>query len=378
MLLIKINQSFKMIAFFLLVYSYFSNQSSFSSNFKDCNYKAFYIKNIKTDVTSESIIKAKKIAEKQALNIALNSLLNRLALNNNEKNIFEIDVRNLINFIKINEEANSPKRFIASFDICFNREAILMFFKKSNLSHAEVYSLPISVLPIFGSPNGYVVFDKNNLWYKLWFKNLENYDGLLRFKLSKASFKIKRNVNIKDILSSEKEEIKKIIKFNKSRRIMVVVSEPVLLKEGQFALKTYSRLYNENGDFDTTLYTNLKRFKEYKDLLKIEQKILNKEIVNILNIFSNNWKKNNLFKENIVTQVNLYVPIKIKKDWSSFIKLLKNLSYVNDFKIISLSNKVGKVRIYFQGKVNTFLTILNEKGLKIEKIKDEFVLLKKG
>ena len=53
---------------------------------------------------------------------------------------------------------------------------------------------------------------------------------------------------------------------------MVVVSEPVLLKEGQFVLKTYSRLYNENGDFDTTLYTNLKRFKEYKDLLKIEQK----------------------------------------------------------------------------------------------------------
>ena len=159
---------------------------------------------------------------------------------------------------------------------------------------------------------------------------------------------------------------------------MVVVSEPVLLKEGQFALKTYSRLYNENGDFDTTLYTNLKRFKEYKDLLKIEQKILNKEIVNILNVFSNNWKKNNLFKENIVTQVNLYVPIKIKKDWSSFINLLKNLSYVNDFKIISLSNKVGKVRIYFQGKVNTFLTILNEKGLKIEKIKDEFILLKKG
>ena len=88
--------------------------------------------------------------------------------------------------------------------------------------------------------------------------------------------------------------------------------------------------------------------------------------------------QNNLFKENIVTQVNLYVPIKIKKDWSSFISLLKNLSYVNDFKIISLSNKVGKVRIYFQGKVNTFLTILNEKGLKIEKIKDEFILLKKG
>jgi len=38
--------------------------------------------------------------------------------------------------------------------------------------------------------------------------------------------------------------------------------------------------------------------------------------------------------------------------------------YVNHFKIISLKNDVGKVRINFQGTAKTFLTILNEKRFK--------------
>ena len=157
---------------------------------------------------------------------------------------------------------------------------------------------------------------------------------------------------------------------------MTVVSEPVLLKNGNFGLKTYSRLYNKKGEFDSTLYSNLKKFKSYNTAVKVQKKQLEKEIKQILFIFSESWKKNNLFKENALTQVNLYVPIKRKNDWSKFISLVNKLPYVNHFKIISLKNDVGKVRINFQGTAKTFLTILNEKGLKITKVKDEFVLSK--
>ena len=41
-----------------------------------------------------------------------------------------------------------------------------------------------------------------------------------------------------------------------------IVSEPVLLKNGNFGLKTYSRLYNKKGEFDSTLYSNLNTSKE--------------------------------------------------------------------------------------------------------------------
>ena len=157
---------------------------------------------------------------------------------------------------------------------------------------------------------------------------------------------------------------------------MTVVSEPVLLKDGSFGLKTYSRLYNEKGEFDSTLYSNLKTFESYNSAFKAQNKQMEKEIKQILSIFSESWKKNNLFKANELTQVNLYVPIKRKNDWSNFILLVKDLPYIYDFKIISLKKDVGKVRINFQGTAKTFLTVLNEKGLKIKKVQDEFVLSK--
>ena len=141
-------------------------------------------------------------------------------------------------------------------------------------------------------------------------------------------------------------------------------------------LHPISRLFNKKGDFDSTLYSNLKKFKSYNAAFVAQKKQLEKEIKEILNIFSESWKNNNLFKENVLTQVNLYVPIERKNDWSNFIFLVNNLPYVNHFKIISLKNDVGKVRINFQGTAKTFLTILNEKGLKITKVKDEFVLSK--
>ncbi len=331
MLLVKINQSFIKLIIFTLFNIIFFYQNCFSADFKDCNHKAFYVKNVRSDVTSETIVKAKILAENQALYSALIRLIQRLTLKQKEKIKFEIDIRNLINFIKINNEANSTNRFIASFDVCFNRKAIIKLFKSFNLSYAEVYSLPISVLPIFGSPRGYVLFDKNHVWKKLWLKNIQNYDGLLKFKISKANLHLKRNLKVKKVLNSEKNEIVKIIEFNKAKRLMIVVSEPVLLKDGNFGLKTYSRLFNKKGEFDSTLYSNLKKFKSYNAAFISQKKQLEKEIKEILNIFSESWKKNNLFKENVLTQVNLYVPIERKNDWSRFIFLVNNLPICKSF-----------------------------------------------
>ena len=51
-------------------------KSSFSSNFKDCDEKAYYITNIKSDITSKNIQKAKRIAENNASSTAFKKFLN--------------------------------------------------------------------------------------------------------------------------------------------------------------------------------------------------------------------------------------------------------------------------------------------------------------
>ena len=376
MLFLKINQSFKLFLIIFILMALYVFKFSFSSDFKDCSNKSFYITNIKSDITSDNISRAKSLAENQARSKAFTRLLQRLSVRQKKKIKFDLDIKNLIDFIKINQEANSLKRFVGIFDVCFNRKAVINFFQSNNLAHAEVYSFPISILPIYGSPRGYVFYDEKHVWHKLWLENLSKYDGLLNFNISKANIALKRNLKPKKIIQAEKNEILKIINFNNRQRLMVVLAEPILLKGGKFALKTSAKLYNANGTFDSTLYLSEKKFKSYESITKIKPEKLNIEIKKILMIFSESWKKNNQFKANTLTHIDLYIPLNKKNDWSNFIYLVKKIPYINEFNIIALTDEVGKVRINFQGSANTFFTILNEKGMRVKKIEDEFVLSK--
>ncbi len=376
MLFTKINQSF-----FLLIIIFINNlfflKTSVSSNFKDCKDKAYYITNIKSDVTSKNIQKAKLIAENNARSTAFKEMFERLVLNPKNDNTFKIDLKNIINFIKINQEASSITRFVGSFDVCFDKTETTKFFENNDLSYAEIFSVPISVFPIYGSPRGYVFFDEQNTWQSIWTREIDNYNGLLSLKVSKGNIFLKRKLKAKKILSSESKEILKIITYDQTKRLITVIAEPVLLKNGDFALKTSAKLYNKNGQFVANIYKNVKNFKNYENVKRNEKKYLEKEVKKIIYIYSESWKKSNLFNKDILTHIDLYVPIKKDKNWSNFINLVDDIPYINEFIIIAIRNDVGKVRIQFQGTVDTLFSIFNEKGLKFRKVKDEFILLNK-
>lgn len=375
MLFSKIKHTFFVIIIFIIINNIIYMKSSFSSNFKDCDEKAYYITNIKSDITSKNIQKAKRIAENNASSTAFKKIFERLVLNPKNEKKLKIDFKNLINFIKINQEASSINRFVGSFDVCFNRLETKKLFEKNNLSYAEIYSVPISVLPIYGSPRGYVFFDEQNFWHSSWANEIENYNGLLNLKISKGNIFLKRKLKAKKILRSEPTEILKIIKYDNTKRLITVIAEPVLLKNGNFALRTFAKLYNKNGEFVANIYTNVKNFKNYESIQKNENTYLEKEVKKIIYIYSESWKKSNLFKKDILTHIDLYVPIKKEKNWSNFINLVDNIPYINEFTIVAIRNDVGKVRIQFQGTVDTLFSIFNEKGLKFKKVKDEFILL---
>ena len=96
----------------------------------DCKEKAFYINDVISEAKHKDLTKAKFNAEENGRLIAFNQLLNRLAFRKQIKNSYEIDLNKMINFIKINNEANSTNRFVGSFDFCFSRDEVVKFFKR--------------------------------------------------------------------------------------------------------------------------------------------------------------------------------------------------------------------------------------------------------
>ena len=219
--------------------------------------------------------------------------------------------------------------------------------------------------------------DEKDLWYKLWKDFLNLNDSLLKFKLSAGNLSLKRNIKGEEVLKSNKNVLKKIIKNDLTKRILVVILQPKLARIGKYQLKISGNLYNEIGEFDQTIFSKVRNYENFKSVTKLNKDILLKDISELIYVFEESWKKNNFFKEGLTTFVDVYIPIQRKQDWSNSLQLLNSLPYMKKIDIIGLKGDVGKVSLTFQGTNNTFFNILNEKGFKLKQVNDEFILLRK-
>ena len=323
----------------------------------DCKNSSFYIKNIKVDVTKETLVEARSLAENQARKIALDRLLKRLTLSNNIHLSKNTELLSLVDFIKINNEANSDNRYVANFDVCYNRELIINYFLEKKLKYAETYKQSIAVLPIFKGPRGFILWDRKDLWYSLWKKNLNSIDGLVKLKIAKSNLYLIRNITSKVILESNKLQIKKLIDYQNTDSVLLVLAEPVLSNIGTTFLNISVKLFNKNGELDSTIYSNKIQLKQISSIYKIKKDILRNEVINIINSIESSWKKVNLIDTNIDNQIDLWVPIPRDKTTS----ITRNL-YFNDkeIKVKSTINflnsgilKIGDELIFYNGKNNS-------------------------
>ena len=287
----------------------FTYSVSFASNNDDCRNSSYYVKNIKVDLTKKSIVEARKLAEDKAKLFGLKKLLNKLTLRNKKIKFKNLEVLQLVDYLKINSEANSNTRYVANFDICFNRKLIIEYFHKNKIQYAETYRKPISILPVFKGPRGVIIWDEKDPWYLKWKTEIKSSEGLVKFSLAKGNLKLSRRIRSNLINVSNKDLISKLINLEKSEELLVVIAEPVLKNDGKTFLSTYAKIYNKNGILENTLYRNKTPLKTTASLYNIDQTLLNQEVLNIKNSIEKNWKKDNLINSSIINEVELIIPI---------------------------------------------------------------------
>ena len=329
---------------------------------QDCLNSSFYIKNISVDITKESINEARSQAEQKAKLIGFKRLANRLIIKNLGFNFNTIDIFSLVDYLKINKEANSDKRYLANFDICFNRNLVIKFFRKNKFQYAETYREPIAVLPIFKGPRGYVLWDEKDDWYLNWQNKLKIIDGLVKLKLAKGNFSLNRNLKANLLLKSNEDQINKLINNENTNALILVVAEPILMRDGKTYLSTYGKFYNKSGKIRSTIYRNSILLKRTSSFYNVDKALLEKEVSNMIKSIETNWKKNNLIDTRIYNEVDLIIPItQIKSTLLS-----KNL-FFNDKSIIVKSTsdfkdqgflKIKNEIIFYKTKTeNTFENI---------------------
>ena len=352
MILKKLN-----LFFLIFIKIFFFISLSFGSSNDDCRSSSFYIKNINVDLTNSSIMKARSEAELKAKLVGFKRLIKRLTIRDKQIKINNSEISQLVNYLKINKEANSDKRYKANFDICFKRMSVINFFRNKKIIYSETYRETIAVLPIFKGLRGVVIWDKNDVWYKKWKQELMLDDGLVKLDLAEGNFYLNRNLNTKSLTNFDKKLIQNLIKNEKTNSLLLVFAEPVLKTDGKTYLLTYAKFYNKDGDLENTIYRNTTPLKKTSSVFDIKENLIRKEVMNIIDSIQKNWKKDNLINTRIYDEVDLIIPIN-----SNSSTILMNELLFNDkvIKVKSTESFLKKGLI----KIENEIIYYNKKTLK--------------
>ena len=302
-------------------------------------------------------------------------------IKNEELNFNKIDISSLVDYLKINKEANSDKRYLANFDICFNRNLVINFFRKNKLQYAETYREPIAVLPIFKGPRGFVLWDEKDNWYLNWLNKLKTIDGLVKLKLAKGNFSLNRILTANVLLKSNEDQINKLINNENTNALILVVAEPILMRDGKTYLSTYGKFYNKSGKLQSTIYRNSTPLKRTSSFYNVDKTLLDKEVSNMIKSIETNWKKNNLIDTRIYNEVDLIIPIENIKSTTLKKKLLFNdksiiVNSTSGFKDQGFLKIQNEIIFYNKKTKNTFENLKRSSFNSSKKLKyDENLIL---
>tara|TARA_A100001015_G_scaffold169312_1_gene188194 strand:- start:2514 stop:3587 length:1074 start_codon:yes stop_codon:yes gene_type:complete len=259
-------------------------------------------------------------------------------------------IKSLIDSFSIVDEKFIDKKYIANFDVNFNKREVLNYLYKNNIYASIPQKKKLFLLPILVDTNqSNISLLSENPFYLNWTKFDKKYH-LLDYVLPNEDLDdlniIKNNIN-----NLEDYEFKEIITKYQLKDYIIVI-----LFKNEKSIRVLTRI-KFNNEF-ILLNENF------------PYKILNDDIELIINSlkisYENSWKKINL----INTSIKLPITISLDSSKFSLIKKfenkIENMDLVYNYYIESFSNNEVIYKIVYNGTPNKFLEEFNPENIKVD------------
>ena len=259
-------------------------------------------------------------------------------------------IKSLIDSFSIVDEKFIDKKYIANFDVNFNKKEVLNYLYKNNIFASIPQKKKLFLLPILVDTNqSDISLLSENPFYLNWTKFTKKYH-LLDYVLPNEDLDdlniIKNNIN-----NLEDYEFKDIITKYQLKDYIIVI---LFKNEENIRVLTRIKFNNEfillNENFP---------YKSINDDIEV--------IINSLKIsYENSWKKINL----INTSIKLPITISLDSSKYSLIKKfenkIENMDLVYNYYIESFSNNEVIYKIVYNGTPNKFLEEFNPENIKVD------------
>ena len=262
------------------------------------------------------------------------------------------EIKYLIESFEINNESFLEKKYIANFNVNFNKKRTLNFFEKKNIFPSLKKNKDFLTILIFidNDKNQFFLYEKNP-FYENWNSINEKYFLINYVLIDEDLDNIKLiNENKENIENYQFDEI--IKKYDLDDYIISIIfkNEKKLRILSKFffdkKLKIINHVYN---DVDLDNQNKLKS-------LIFQTKVNHEDL----------WKSNNLINTSLKLPINLQLD---SKDTLKIVNLEKEMDKVDliyDYYVTSISNKNLNFKVIFNGSPKQFLNIMSERNIKID------------
>ena len=344
----KKNYSYLYIFFLLLVFFFneFSTNKVLSENYN--------VSDIEVEEVYDISFDKSKVVDK-AFNKAFKILFYKLIENKDKSKINVIslkDKKGLIENFSINDEIFVDNKYIAKFDVQFNKRKILNYLNNKGIIPSSAIKIQSFMLPILIDTNSNELYYLNqNIFYKNWNLNIKNYH-LIQYILPNEDIEdyniIRKNIN--NIENYNFKEITK--KYNLKNEIILII-----LKSNSL-IRVFSKIKFGQKNFISNDIYNL-------DDIENEEE-MNAIIFNIKDKYEDKWKSTNKINTSLELPIKLSIDASNAKFSEKLENNLSSIDLVSEFKIEMFNNNEIIYKIIFNGNPNKLLDIMSSYNFNID------------
>ena len=261
------------------------------------------------------------------------------------------EIKYLIESFEINNESFLDKKYIANFNVNFNKKRTLNFFEKKNIFPSLKKNKDFLTVLIFidNDKNQIYLYEKNP-FYQNWNSINEKY-FLINYILIDEDLEDIRliNDNKENLENYQFDEI--IKRYDLDDYIISIIFK------NKKKLRILSKFF-----FDK----KLKIINHvYNDVDLSNQNKLNSLIFQTKVNLEDLWKSNNLINTSLKLPINLQLNSKDTQKIVNLEREMDKIDLIYDYYVTRISNKNLNFKIIFNGSPKQFLNIMSERNIKI-------------
>ena len=329
---------------------------------KEVEAKSFEINNIEISIPFENDFDKNNVID-SGFKKAFFELIYTLTKSSDHKKIKSIqlnEIKSMIETFSIQEEKFIDQIYYVKLGVSFNKKKIFNYLEKKNIFPSQIIREKFLFIPIIidENINDLIIFSKNPIYNK-WNEDKSRF-ALINYLLPTEDLEdlnlIKKNLD--NIENYNFNEITK--KYSLDNYIIS------LIFKSKNEIRVLSKIFNKKNEIiknDT-----------FKNIDLSKQKDLSIFINDLKNSFEDNWKKLN----EINTSIKLPIVIKFKNNdvrkTMQFEAVLNDTELVNDFFIKRFDKEFVFYEILFNGSVQNFINIMQNKDYNLNTQKKVWTL----